>query len=991
MQERNRLDRLVLGVTAAILTIAVIVYMLLVSPTVSVLKSDAYLSAMEALGITELEQSASTGEYGYVRHDLWAMLKGQYRSVVWAGSVVRLLTQPFGQPFSIRMLTAVYAVLIGLGAYLAVSGLARHSYAAAYMTLIAWPLAMLHPALTGYLYSLYTQGAEIAFVMLFLGCLIHALCQPRGSGIGSALGVIFTACLMINAGPWMMAFVLAGVVGSAVSVYHTCARKQGRGLQLLAAALLAVFAVAGVAGVFTNDQDVHSDAANYLSVFQSILPSAENPEEVLDALGLDASYVPDIGRSYYESADVFVHNPQEENEDFFRKLSLGNRLGLVIRQPGLLNELLTYHADSCRDAYSYFLSRSDGGMISGSAGLYTLLETIFGRGGMQVFLNRAVFSVIVSLLLMLTTRQKSGLRLLPLCMMAVAVGLVAYIPLGLVMTGGLDLIHRTKVVVQLISWLLLFYGMIGTLLAFERIFTWLAEKGTSLAPVCVEAVIPRRRSISVSRRAVVVVTAALWVLIISWTILPDNHMGGVNNGDYGRMMEQLKLTFTSDLLEHQELQAGTMVVEEYEVASGLDWKSLTPLDPNYSLIYPSLVARFWSTLTAQPFSTYVMGLTLLALTMISVLSIVRDLYALLGKLTLLPAFLLTVMLLGENYTAWYNSLFGEGSIATGLMMTLACALHLVVKPRGGKGSWLWLILLAVSFRFLVGAKAQMALALPIGVILLIVLAVYHHPKGVLRCLSMALLTVVLCGAIVWDGLGIYKKNAGVSERHTTWQSVFFGALMIAEDPEASMLELGIPLEMKADIGKHAYYPDEDYVYAPLSEEAGEKFYSKVNQITMVMYYLRHPKDLLYMLDHAAQESVKLHTGFMAYTDELYPESRGPYRMTLWANLRTVTAGRAFWHYVLGYGVIVIGSVWMLCRKKTSIRTRMLVVLLLALMCIGVLQYPLSVIGNGFADNNKQLYCFMLCHDLLLISLLSAGVKRLSDERREVHVPQEESV
>jgi len=84
-------------------------------------------------------------------------------------------------------------------------------------------------------------------------------------------------------------------------------------------------------------------------------------------------------------------------------------------------------------------------------------------------------------------------------------------------------------------------------------------------------------------------------------------------------------------------------------------------------------------------------------------------------------------------------------------------------------------------------------------------------------------------------------------------------------------------------------------------------------------------------------------------------------------------------------------VWMLCRKKTSIRTRMLVVLLLALMCIGVLQYPLSVIGNGFADNNKQLYCFMLCHDLLLISLLSAGVKRLSDERREVHVPQEESV
>lgn len=981
MQERERLDRVVLGVVASVLTMAVIVALLLVSPAVKAQQADAYVPVMEALGLTALENSAESGEYGYLRHDVGDMLKGEYRSVAWAGAAVRLLTQPFGQPFSTRLLALVYGMMIALGAYLAVSGLARHSHTAAYLTMVAWPLVLLHPAMTGYLCSLYAEGAAIAYGLLFLGCTVHALCRPRGCGIGSALGVIFTAALMLSASPWMMAFVPAAIAGSAVCVYHTCARGERRNLQLFLAGLMVFFALMSVSNGFSQDRDVHSDAANYLAVFQGILPSAETPEATLAELGLDASFAQDIGRSYYEAEENFVHNPRAADADFLDQLTLNARMRLLWNQPELMQAMLEDRAIYFRDAYSTYLTLPDGGMLNGHAGIYLLLETAFGQGGMKMLVNRALFAAAVSVLLMLTIRRRSGLKLLPVCVLALAVGLVLYIPLGLAMTGGIELI-RTKAVVLLLSWALLMYGLIGVLLGLERVFQWLAEKNTRLSPEPQAEALPGHWNIPVTRSGLLLATAIAWAVIIAWTILPDVHMGGVNNGDYGRMMEQLGLSYAQEQMDHPETQAGILVVEEYAVSSPLDWKSLTPLDPNYSLIYTSVVARLWSALSGQPFSTYVMGLTLLALTTLSVLCIIRDLYGLLGKLTVLPAVLLTVMLLGENYTAWYNSLFGEGSISTGLIMTLACALHLTVIPRGGKGYWRWLILLAVSFRFLVGAKAQMALALPVGIALMIVLAFYHHPKGWKRCAALAALVTVLCGVAISDGLGIYKKNAGVSERHTTWQSVFFGALMIAEDPEASMMDLGIPLEMKADIGKHAYYEDEDYVYAPLSDEAAEKFYSKVNQITMVGYYLRHPKDLLIMLDHAAQESVELHTGFMAYTDEEYSESVGPYRMTLWANLRTMTAGRAFWHYVLGYGVIVVGSVWLLCRRKTSPRTRMIIVLLLALMCIGVLQYPLSVIGNGFADNNKQLYGFMLCHDLLIVSLLTAGVKRLCPAQKQ---------
>ncbi len=990
MQKSERLDRLVLGLAAAVLTIAAIAFVLLVSPAVKAQKTDVYVPVMEALGLTELENSADSGEYGYLRHDVGGMLTGGYRSAAWAGAVVRLLTQPFGLPFSTMLLTAVYALVIAAGAYLTVSGLSRHSLTAAYMALAAYPLIMLHPALTGYLSSLYPEGAAIAFALLFVGCTIHALCLPRGSGVGSALGVMLAAFLMVNATPWMMAFAPAALISSAVCVYHTCTREKSRGLQLLLAGLMALFTVTGVITGFEQDKDVHSDAANYLAVFQGILPSAEAPAEILAEMSLDASFEADIGRSYYEAGENFVHDPRGTDTAFLEKLTLGTRLRLLASHPELLHAMLDERAIYIRDAYSVYLTLPDGGMLNGHAGVYLLLETAFGQGGMQVLIGRALFAALASLLLVMTARRRSGLKLLPLCMLAMSAGMIVYIPLGLGMTGGVEL-TRAKSVVQLMSWAMLFYGVGASLLGAQRVFVWLSEKGTRLSPAAAALPVPDGmtwwRSIPVSRNALLAMTAIVWLVLIGMLLLPTSHIGGVNNGDFGRMMEQLDLYWLEPQLADPDSQLARQVIEGYSYREPFHPERLTPADPTYSLLYPSLLVRLYSLLTGKPFSTQLLAIVLLLLTMACVLSILRDLYPLLGRLTVLPAALLTLMLLGENYLAWYNSLLGEGSLATGLMMVLACALHLAVLPRGGKGCIRWLVLLAVSVRFLCCSKAQMALALPVGLVLLAVLAVYHRPKQVMRCTALAVLVALLGGWATWDTLGVYDKNAGVSQKQTVWQSVFYGALMVADDPDAAMEELGIPPEMKADIGKHAYYADDEYVYAVLSDEAEEKFFSHVDQMTLVKFYLTHPVELWRMLDHAAKESIHLHTGFMAYTDEMYADSHGPYRMTLWANLRTLTAGRAFWHYVLGYGAVVIGSVWLLCRRDIAARSKMLIMLLLALMCIGVLQYPLTVIGNGFADNNKQLLGFMLCHDLLIVSLLTAAVKRLGEGKTKVQQQQ----
>ena len=121
--------------------------------------------------------------------------------------------------------------------------------------------------------------------------------------------------------------------------------------------------------------------------------------------------------------------------------------------------------------------------------------------------------------------------------------------------------------------------------------------------------------------------------------------------------------------------------------------------------------------------------------------------------------------------------------------------------------------------------------------------------------------MILFAGMTYEGIRIYQDNGNISERQTVWQSVFYGSLMVSDDPAGDMEELGIDPRMAADIGKDAYQPDADYVISPNSPEADEAFYDHVNTFTMVKYYLKRPLQLLKMLDYSAAESRELYNGF----------------------------------------------------------------------------------------------------------------------------------
>lgn len=978
MQQAQRKAREA-GVIAAILVVAAVLYTLFATPALSVRRDGSELLIMEALGLADVEP-AQTGEvaeqFAYLRYDMGSLLSLSAPAVAYPAALVRLVTQPFGRLFDTRLLACVYALIMGLGAYMAVRGLWNHSRLAASGAggLLA-ALATYTPAVC-YLNSLYDNGAVLAFSVLYLGAVIRCLCRARGAGIGSAMLALVCAALLLRAQAEMIILSPFMVAALALCVYHALPRDRRMGVSLLCCGLTLLLCVQGVAAGFTAESDVQSDAANYLAVFQGYLPASDDVAGDLQSLGLPADCAEDVGRSYYDAEDAFVHNPRNEaeREGLLDKITLGQRLRFCLTHPRRVAQMLSMHAPHFYNAYNDRMITSDGQTRYTRLSPLILLDLLLPMSGAGTLMFYPLLGALLCLLCAFAAPRNSGLTKLCVCLCLTMLGLACYLPACMALTGIAD-ISMVKVLTFVFAWIGLFAAIVSGLCFANRCMIFLADRNATLRRREAAPEALRVLRIAFTRSTLVTVCALLCAVIGFCTLSPEVHIGGVNNGDYGRMMDQLGLFWTDDVAQDLAYQS-SRVIEEYTMPEPFHPERLTALDPSYSLSFPAALARLWSRLTGAPFNTRTIAAVLFFVTSLCILLMIRDLYPLLGGLTILPAAGLIAMLLGENYVAWYNALFGESMVSVGLVMTLACALHLITMPRGSRKSWLWLPLLGFSVRLLTCSKAQMALALPGGLALLIGLCVYHHPKGVKKLTAYVLAASLIVGLICWNTLGIYRKNEGVSARQTVWQSVFYGALMIADDPDAAMAELGIDPAMKADIGKHAYYADEDYVYPLYSAEADKGFYDHVSTTTMVMYYLRHPLDLLTMLDRAAEESVQLPTRFMAYTDEAYAEHQTLMGFTAWLHLRPMTACHAFWQYVLLYGAAVALCLYLLCSRKSAALERLLSLLFLCIMAIGVLQYPLSVIGNGFADNNKQLYGFMLCHDLLVLFAVTAAAYRL---------------
>ena len=966
-----------------------------------------YEAVLKQCGLTWTEADMAQGGLQYARpitvfqyaHFSWSNLLTPQAGggLVYLTALCRLVTEPFGLPFSLDALAFAEAALLALAAAVLARGL---------RTLIPrvwyWPVVVLCGVFADgnfcvMLRSLYPEGAAIAFSLLLAALIFHAFSLPPRQRVFRLAPVIALSFVTLKTFSPLLVFLPLILAADAVLVF-SCREALKKKLLLLACC--AVLLVTGCASAVTSaleDPDYFSNAAVYESAFNVILPASDEPERMLAQWGLDASYAADIGKSYYEEESAYVHNPRDEAEaeKLFSLLTPGAVLKTCVQNPPLLFQLLNRLPVSLNTGFesrrNLALSANEKGFLAFRAqngrltALWCFLPHSWG-----LFLLMQGGLLLGSLCWAILRKKKKALwfSLYSCCALL-------YLPFCVLLNGYSQSQQYAlfQVFLEMTLWtecLCLLAFALPT--ARQWITRYAAEpyRLELLAPAPVsgkrsggkigQAVRQWTAAFAGSRNRVMLFTAAASCLILICVFLPAAHPASVNNGDFGRMMAQMDLTWPGNVFYDAQAQMGHAAIEEYAYLRAYDPLKLTPLKPTYSLFWFASVVRLLTEPFGLPFSTLLLAWIMGLISTVCLVSFVRDLYPLLKKGTLAAAALLCVILYSETYLTWYNSLYGEGCILLGLLLTLMCAVHLCVMPR--KKSWkqpAWLLGLFLSLNILITAKSQMVMALPGGVLLFLVLCWYHRPYRYDLQAVQALISLALCGVLAFSGVGVYQTDRtedSVSQKHTMWQAYFYGIFMISDDPIGDMEALGVDTAMAPDIGKYVDFSDDSqYVYAPLSQEAEEAFYNHVSMTSIITWYLTHPVKLWQMLDHAAQESQRLYTDFRVYSGQDYSlfshdEVNG---WNLWPGWRSWLTPGSFLGYVLYYGALVILCVWYMLQKNRPQWKRMLCAVPLFLIVTGALQFPLSVLGNGFADNQKQLFCFSLCHDLLLGgTLLLAG-------------------
>lgn len=970
-----------------------------------------YKEVLEQCGLTWTAEDLAQGDLQYVRpittfawtRFAWSNLLTPKAggSIVYLIALVRLWAKPLGLPFMVDSLAFVSAALLCVSVTILALALRRLFPRVWYVPVALFCAIAMDGNFCAIFRGLYPEGPAIVFSMLFAALSLYAFSLPEEKRRKWLPPALLSSLLALKSFTGLIVFLPLCL---AVDLYLVCSCWRYLAQKLALAAILAVLLVTGFGSAVRQagqDPDYFSNASVYESVFNTMLPAADKPKSLLTKFGLDESYARDIGRSFYEPEEDYAHNPRdkEEAEKLFSLVTPENTVSTYLSHPDLLFKVIAEIPSALSRGFEngrnrqlvpestgFSASRTEGGIL---AFLWKLLPHSY-----VLFLVCQLTFCLIGILLCVRRRNPrwAGLSLYSLCA-------ALYLPFT-VMLNGYGQYQQYILLQALMEMALWAEGLSFALYLAPGFFQWITHYTFDpfLAPE--ERLLPYAEGkrfgrvrgflktgyiyLAGSQKRIVLTTAVAACALLAVTFLPADHPVTVNNGDFGRMMEQMDITWPGYIFFDSAAQANRRGIEEYEYVRSFQPVKLTPMKPTYSLYLFASIVRLLTQPFGLPFSTMLLSWVMGLVSVACVVSLVRDLYPLLKQWTLLAAALLCAMAFSETYLVWYNSLYGEGCILAGLLMTVACAVHLCVLPnKRGFTQYFWLAGLCLSLYVLVCSKAQMLLAVPGAAALLIILWACHLPYRYDLQAVHGAICLALCLALVFVAVGVYQTDRttdSVSQKHTMWQAYFYGIFMIADDPIQEMEYLGVDTAMAPDIGKFVRFDNEsDYVYAPLSEEAEKAFYDHVSMFTIVEWYVTHPLKLFSMLDHAAKESKELYTGFRVYYGQDYSaEDHDPVNgRNLWPAWRTYLTPGSFLGYVLLYGALLAFLIWRIARKGTSAEIRKLCAVPLFLLLTGVLQFPLSVMGNGFADNQKQLFCFALCHDLLLIGALTLGLRYLS--------------
>lgn len=339
-----------------------------------------------------------------------------------------------------------------------------------------------------------------------------------------------------------------------------------------------------------------------------------------------------------------------------------------------------------------------------------------------------------------------------------------------------------------------------------------------------------------------------------------------------------------------------------------------------------------------------------------------------NKISLLVTVLLSIFVFFDgNYLVWFNSLYGEPMMISTLLLYGAAWLHYIYYVKGLKRDnklFLRIMFIIIAAFLFLGSKLQVITALP--VIMVMVGGVLWDNRAKLKRSEAVLLLGLYILLIIYP-IRMNHFSKALSQ-DTNYNSVFYGILKDSNTPEKDLMDLGLNPDMAIEAGKHSYLPSSEYAkYAPHTAITAQEFYSKMSNVKLVSFYLKHPLRLIKGMQYTAEKAFYTSTGLGKYSRSYSQEPISEFnRFTFWSSIREGKLPRRLSFIILVYILVfsVTLNIYIKNRYKEELKGK--IQLLWALMLIGMLQFPMPYVGNGEADTAKQLYLFNFIFDIMLL-------------------------
>lgn len=461
---------------------------------------------------------------------------------------------------------------------------------------------------------------------------------------------------------------------------------------------------------------------------------------------------------------------------------------------------------------------------------------------------------------------------------------------------------------------------------------------------------------------------AVTVCIVIVVLFAPPQPGVADQGDFQRVMDIAGLEEADSSLADNDLRFYKYVKTQYTMTPVNPLRFLGII-PSSSTLYPIMLARLACIIAGMPlFDTRVLA-AFYALLYITALWLCLRWSGIKRITTFVFFSLLSILvLLDGNYLIWFNSLYGEPMMISGLVLFAASILYAANKKAIRYKETLFFWLSALLF---LGSKAQCITALPFVAILLHRVNAghqegqWHHRQ--LHIASGLRIVLPLVLLLFYAG-GIFLQQSKTCGVDTKYNAVFYGILKNTKDPQKDLEALGLSGALAVEAGKHAYLPHSEYEkYIPWSDITETEFNQKITNMKLVQFYLLNPRRLLEGMEYTASQSFQTGTFLGKFQKKDISEYQYQFnRFTYWSDFRSTFLPKKLWFIILFFLAILIISIIEYAKRRDDKAYRLRTELVWTILAIGTFQFPMPFVGNGEADTAKQLFLFNFTFDLLLI-------------------------